>query len=90
MFRFKRGIKVCYERQMYIYAVSRLYRELPESDRRAVRKLCERCGGEYAPALFEFVTTDTTATALSMKYYVSRATLYRLVKRYYEEFPGKL
>lgn len=90
MYRYKRSVRLKPERQMYIYAVSRLYKELPERDRKRIKELCDECGGEYSGALFEFVTTDTTATALDFKYHLSRATLYRIVKKYYEEFPNKL
>ena len=89
-YRFKRGVRVSADRQMYVYSVSRLYKELPKTDREKIKDLCDKCGGEHSPALFEFVTTDTTATALEMKYYLSKATLYRIVKKYYENFPKKL
>ncbi len=87
MFRFKRGVKVTYDRQGYIYFVSRLYKSLDEDRQRAILNLCMECGGEHYRALFEFVTSDTTATALELKYYISKATLYRVVQRYYEGFP---
>lgn len=90
IFRYKRGVKADYNRQGYIYFVSRRYKELSESDRKKIRDLCEIYGGEHHKALFEFVTTDTTATALTMKHYISRATLYRAVRKYYEGFPEKL
>ena len=90
MFRFKRGVKVDYNRQGYIYFVSRQYRELPAADQHKILNLCLLHGGEYYQALFDFVTTDTTATALEMKYFISRATLYRAVRKYYEGFPKNL
>ena len=90
MFRFKRGVQVDYNRQGYIYFVSRQYKELPKEDQRKIVNLCLLHGGEHYQALFDFVTTDTTATAITMKYYISRATLYRAVCKYYEGFPKKL
>ena len=90
MFRYKRGVNVGYERQGYIYFISRLYRELAPKDKQTIRELCKTCGGEYEAALFEFVTTDATATAIASKHYLGRRTLYRAVKRYYENFPEKL
>ena len=90
MFRYKRGVKVDYDRQGYIYFVSLMYKNLPPEDQQAILNLCLQCGGEHYQALFEFVTTDTTATALSMKHYLSKKTLYRAVRRYYENFPEKL
>ena len=90
MFRYKRGVKVDYNRQGYIYFVSRQYKELTKEDQHKILNLCLLHGGEHYQALFEFVTTDTTATALTMKYFISRATLYRAVQKYYEGFPEKL
>lgn len=90
MFRYRSGIKVDYDRQGYIYFTSRLFSDLSYRDREKIRKLCEKCAGEDAPALLEYVTTDTTATAVCMKYYISKSTLYRSVRKYYENFPDKL
>lgn len=90
MFRYKKSVPVSYERQGYIYFASRLYRELTEEQQRKLLNLCLQCGGEHYQALFEFVTTDTKATALSMKHFLSKKTLYRAVRKYYENFPEKL
>ncbi|MGI5987737.1 MAG: hypothetical protein ACOX7M_06300 [Dysosmobacter sp.] len=87
MYRYKRGVKADYNRQGYVYFVSRRFEHLTPARKRKIRELCADAGGEYEDALFEFVTTDTTATAICMKHYVSKATLYRAVKRYYEAFP---
>lgn len=90
MFRFKPGINLGYERQGYIYFVSRKYKELEPGKRRAIDELCRRSGGEYWKALREFVTTDNTAATVCQRHYISKATLYRAVKRYYEGFPKEL
>lgn len=90
MFRYKRGVKVDYNRQGYIYFTSRLYKDLPEKDQQKILNLCLKHGGEHYQALFEFVTTDETATALCIKHYISGNTLYRAVRKYYEGFPIKL
>ena len=90
MFRFKSGVDVTYNRQGYIYFTSRLYKELAEGDQQKILNLCLECGGAYYQALFEFVTTDASATELEMKHHLSRMTLYRAVRKYYESFPAKL
>ena len=90
MFRFKSGVDVTYNRQGYIYFTSRLYKELAEEDQQKILNLCLECGGAYYQALFEFVTTDASATELEMKHHLSRMTLYRAVRKYYESFPVKL
>lgn len=90
MFRYKRGVNVTYNRQGYIFFVSRMYNELPEHSKELIMALCHSEGGQHWQALHEFVTTDATATALCMKHYISKATLYRVVRRYYEAFPEKI
>lgn len=90
MFRLKRSISLGYNRQGYIYFLSRCYYDLCPTRRSQILELITAAGGEYADALFEFVTTDATATAICLKNYISRATLYRAVKRYYESFPLEL
>ena len=90
MFRFKSGVKVDDNRQGYIYFTSRLYKDLPEEDQRVILNLCLEHGVESYQALFEFVTTDATATAVCMKHCLSKSTLHRMVRRYYEDFPKKL
>ena len=90
MFRFKRSVPVSYDRQGYIYFVSRLYEELPQKAQQAILNLCLECGGEYCQALFEFVTTDTGATNVCMRHHLSRSTLERAVRKYYERFPKEI
>jgi len=90
VFRYKRSINLPYERQGYIYFLSRSYEQLPRSRQEKIRELCERCGGEYGKALFEFVTTDDGAVAVCLRHHLSQSTLERVVKKYYESFPKKL
>ena len=90
-FRYKRGIRASYARQAYIYGTSLNYQNLSAAQQRKIEKLCEQSAGEYAEALFDFVTTDTTAVAVCMKHHIaSRTTLYNAVKIYYENFPLKI
>ena len=91
MFRYKKSVPVSYERQGYIYFSSLLYREMPERAQRKILNLCMECGGgDYYRALFEFVTTDANATYICMKHNLSRSTLERIVRKYYEGFPRRL
>lgn len=90
MFRYKKSINVPYDRQGYIYFLSRSYRELPERRQEGIRKLCEECGGEYSQALLEFVTTSAGAAAVCLRHHLSESTLERVVKKYYEAFPRRL
>ena len=90
MFRFKRSVPVSYDRQWYIYFKSRLYEQLPPAEQQAIVNLCLECGGEYYRALFQFVTTDAGATNVCMQHHLSRSTLERAVRRYYERFPREI
>lgn len=90
MFRYKPAIPLSYDRQGYVHFQSRLYAELSEKDRARIRKLCQEAAGQHWRALLEFVTTDNGATRIEQKYYVSRATLYRYLQKYYVMFPKKL
>jgi len=90
VFRYKRSIKLSYERQGYIYFLSRSYSRLPTRKQEKIRQLCDSCGGEYSGALFDFVTTDDGAAAAWPSLHLSQPTLERVVKKYYEAFPMKL
>lgn len=90
MFKFKPGINVSYDRQGYIYFFSMRYHYSSRERRDVIDDLCRKFGGEYWEALREFMTTEHTATAICKRRYLSRSTLYRAVKRYYEGFPDNL
>lgn len=90
MFRFKKSVPVSYDRQGFIYFASRLYGELPQKTQKKIMNLCMECGGEYGQALFEFVTTDSGAENVCAQYHLSRSTLERAVRKYYERFPKGL
>ena len=90
MFRFKKSIPVDYDQQGYIYFLSRRYKVLPAAERRQIRELCRKAGGEYREALLEFVTTNAGVTAVCTKHYLSASTLERAVRRYYIEFSRML
>lgn len=89
-FKYKKGVGGEYSRQGYIYFTSLCFRDLGERRKERIRRLCREVGGEYERALFEFVTTDTTATAICMKYNLSRSQLYRIVGEYYKHFPKNI
>jgi hypothetical protein len=90
MFRFKKSVPVEYDRQGYIYFVSRLHKELPADKQQQILNLCVEAGGEYCQALYEFVTSDVGATAVCRKHFLSQSTLERIVRKYYILFAEKL
>ena len=90
VFRYKKSIPVSYEWQGYIYFTSLLYWELPKRTQEKILNLCIAAGKENYQALFEFVTTDAGAQAVSLRHHLSPSTLERAVRRYYEAFPRKI
>lgn len=90
MFRFKPSIQVDYDTQGIIYFTSKLYNRLDPAAQKRILNLCLETGGEYYRALFEFVTTDSGATTVCAKYFLSDSTLRRIVKKYYERFAEEL
>ena len=89
-FRYKRSIPIRYEDQGFIYFLSKRYRQLSAAERKQVRSICAKVGGDHKEALLEFVTTDTEAAAVCAKYYISESTLERAVRRYYIAFAQHL
>lgn len=85
-FRFKRAIPVSYDRQGFIFFTSKRYRELSAEERKRIRQICAKAGGEYREAVLEFVTTGAGAAAVCVKHNVSASTLERAVRRYYIAF----
>ena len=86
VFRFKKSIPADYDLQGYIYFTSRQFQRLPPGRQKKIRQLCREAAGSYAPALFEFVTTDAGAAEICGKHYLSSSALERMVKRYYALF----
>ena len=87
MFRYKKSVPVSYARQGYIYFKSLCYGILPEAEQRKIVNTCLSAGGEHYRALFQFVTSEAGAEAVCMRHSLSRSTLERAVRRYYQEFP---
>lgn len=90
MFRFKESIKVSYKRQGYIYFTSLNYSSLNKEKQQKIISLCRECGGEHSKALFKAVTTETPLDLICDTHYISKATIYRIMREYYERFPQSL
>ena len=86
-FKFRRGIRLSYERQGYIYFLCRRFSTLPKAQRDEIRALCRSAGGQYERALWRCVTTGAGMQRICNEEHVSTATLYRCLKRFYEGFP---
>lgn len=90
MFRLKTSLPLSYERQGYIYFISKQYKALPQEKRERIERLCLEAGREYHKALLEYVTTDASVTEICMKHNIDMSTLHRAQRRYYMNFPKVL
>ena len=86
MFRKKRGIHIDYPEQGLIYFTCLTYDSQSERVKKRIRRVCDTVGGELSDALFEFVTTEKSATEIALKNYVSESTLYKLRRDFYHAF----
>lgn len=86
MFRKMKGLKLPYKQQGLIYFTCLNYENLDEDTQNKIELLCYECAGEYKKALFELVTTCESVTSISLKYYISESTLYRLRNKFYNEW----
>lgn len=48
--------------------------------------LCEEIGGENAVALFELLTTDSSAVQINMRYYIPERALYDMRRDFYHKW----
>ena len=90
MFKFRKNLKISYQKQGYIHFTSHNYSKLKKADKDVIDELCRVAGGEYASALKRFMTTDTTAMAVCIDYFLSKATLYRCVDRYFKLYAERI
>ena len=86
----KKGVRVPYHQQGYIYFLSRRFKMLSKSKRERIEAHTKAVAGEYWRALLAFVTTDAGAVEICGRFYLSESTLERVVARYYEEWPEDL
>lgn len=86
-FKYKKSIPLPYDRQGYVYFVSKNYRILPLKQRQRIDRLIEEIGRSYADALRAFVILGESCSAIESRYYCSTSQLYRLVREYYQRFP---
>lgn len=51
--------------------------------------LCFYVGGEYFDAFFDMATSGKSPVEISIKYYISEATVYRLKRKFYKAWDKK-
>lgn len=90
MFKFRKHLGIPYQVQGYIHFKSHNYHRLSDHERSEIDELCHLAGGEYEAALRRFLITDVTATKVCIDYFLSKATLYRCVDKYYKMFAERM
>lgn len=86
-FKKLRGVNLPYNQQGLIAFTCRTYSSQPEPVQRKIANLCKNVGGEeYSEALFMVMTSEMSIPRIAMTYYVSEPTLYRLRKKFYEQW----
>ena len=85
-FKYRRGIRLSYERQGYIFFLCRRFSALAPEQRDAIRALCRSAGGQYERALLRYLTTSAGMQRVCSEEHIGTATLWRCVKRFYESF----
>lgn len=85
MFKKRRGIKIPYNEQGFIYFACMNVKNLSEELQQKIRTLCNEVAGEHSEALYKMLTDDTVNIhAVAMRYYISESQLYLYRKRFYE------
>lgn len=82
-FKMLGSVSKSYEQQGIIFFTCRTFDRQPERVKQKIRKICQEAAGENADALFEFLTTEEDWVTVTMKYYISGATLERARTRFY-------
>lgn len=90
MFRKIKSMKMPYMKQGYIYFACKNYVDLPRHVRKRIRCICTEVGGEDSKALLEFLTTDRTASGVSMRYYMRENNLYEMRREFYKRFNDEI
>ena len=79
-----RSVKKPKRVQGMIYFTCLNYAAQPPGVRRRIEELCDRAAGEYASALFAFLTTEQSWAQICSRYAISSSTLDRVRRRFYE------
>lgn len=87
MFRYKRGVKISYNKQGYVHFVSKRYAVLQGNKQKTILEMCIQHGGEHWRALFEYITTDVSAEEVTQRHGITKPILYAMMRKYYKNFP---
>ena len=85
-FKKLRGVELSEEQQGLIRYTCLTHRNQPVRVQQKVRRLCDKCGGDYSAALQEAMCSKQSILAIAQKHHVSESTLYRLRRKFYESW----
>ena len=88
-FRKLQGVRLPEEKQGLVYFICQSEKSQPKKIREKIQRLCDEVGGSYSAALWDVMCTGKSMTRIAMEHYVSDRTLYRLRKKFYEEWYRK-
>ncbi len=87
MFKKKKGIKLGYKEQGWIYFTCMNYKRLPEETKNKINSICAAVAGADSDALFEVLTNnEKTMERIAADYNLSRKRLELYRKEFYEIF----
>lgn len=85
-FRKSPRVSKSYSEQGEIYFICRNYERQTAKTKEHIDALIRHAGGDYAPALKAYLTTDIGYQETCDKYYISQSTLDRIKRRFYESW----
>lgn len=87
MFRKFKGIKLPYNKQGLIYFTCMNAKDMPEDVQSKILNLCIEVGKENYKALYALLTDNSkNIHGVAMDYFVSESQLYRIRKKFYEQW----
>ena len=85
-FKRLRSVRKSASEQGLIFYSCLCYRNQPPTVRQKIDNLCKSVGGEYAPALREYMTTLGDWNYICDKHHISASTLDRLRRDFYNRW----
>ncbi|MEI6100827.1 MAG: hypothetical protein WCP73_03220 [Eubacteriales bacterium] len=81
-----KGIKLPYLVQNDIWCTCKLYDQKPLRLQQKIDRMILRYGKDYSDALRALLLTENETVAITLQYHVSASQLYKMRKRFYENW----
>lgn len=85
-FRKFRSVRLPESLQGELYFALKNYKYKSCRMQEEIISLCEEVGGENAMALFELLTTDSSAMQINMRYFIPERVLYDMRRDFYHKW----